>query len=262
MHPLLINVFHGTRLSTARAIEQHGFQPVPVGNQIAAMATVHDVDVDELLGHMKQTYRFTHSDPRAGVVSLVGDFGRAAGWANRSPEAARDALMSIYRMRHPDPDDESGWRPAPQFWVLAQLNQLDPPAVVTVQAAATALGRTRGREDTAQDLLDRMIASGDRDGFNERFRLTPEWRARPEDMTPISVQVVPVAVDRDVLTYMAGSTREEMGAKIHQGQWGDPGGYDAAGMPWWKFSEVWQRLSSVRQAELEAETGHPLGAIG
>ncbi len=45
-----LTVFHGTRLSAARTIEQSGFNPVPVGEQIAAMAAAHGVALDDLLG--------------------------------------------------------------------------------------------------------------------------------------------------------------------------------------------------------------------
>lgn len=254
-----LTVFHGTRLSAARQIQEHGFRPVCVADQIETMADAHGIGLDDLHQHMNRTYRFTHSDPRPDSVSLVGNFSSATGWANRSPEAARDALMSIYRMVHPDPDDEPGWKAAPQFWVLAQLNHLDPPAVLTVQAPAAALGRTQGRVDTALDLLTEM--ADDLDGFRERFQRMPEWRAHPDDLEAVCVDVVPVQVDRDVLGHMADACRDELSVQIREDMWGEPGGYDAAGMPWWKFADIWRRLPPARKADLEAVAGHPLDTI-
>lgn len=257
----VLTVFHGTRRSAAEQIRTQGFHPVSVTDQIETAAAAHGVDLGELLVHMKNTYRYTHSDPRPDSVSLVADFERASGWANRSPEAARDALMSIYRMAHPDPDDEPGWKAAPQFWVLTQLSHRDPPAVLTVQAPAAVLGRAQGRDDTALDLLVEMGERGDAAGFEEMFQKMPEWRSRPGDLTAVSVTVVAVQVDRMVLEYMADVSREEMSGQIREGIWGEPAGFDSAGMPWWKFSDVWRRLPPARQADLEAEAGHPLGAI-
>lgn len=225
------------------------------------MAAAHAVDLGQLLEHMKNTCRYTHSDPQPDSVSLVADFERATGWANRSPEAARDALMSIYRLAHPDPDDEPGWKAAPQFWVLALLNHLDPPAVLTVEAPAAALGHAAGRNGTALDLLKKLSTPGGGLSFEEMFQMMPEWRAKPGDLTAFRVDVVAVQVDRTVLEYMADASRDEMSGQIQAGMWGEPGGYDVAGMPWWKFADIWRRLSPDRQAELEAEAGKPLGAI-
>jgi hypothetical protein len=79
----VLPAFHGTRRSPAESILQHGFRPLPVDAQIAAVAERYSIPVETLIAQLKAHHRFAHIDERPGTVSLTADSDQAGSWANR-----------------------------------------------------------------------------------------------------------------------------------------------------------------------------------
>jgi hypothetical protein len=65
-------------------------------------------------------------------------------------------------------------------------------------------------------------------------------------------------LERHVVAFMSGETPEVFHERLRGGAWGQPGGQDQVGMPWWSFDEVSQRLSPQRRAQLEEIAGQDL----
>ena len=130
--------------------------------------------------HLEANYRFAHLDKRPGTVSLTADPNQTGGWANRAPEATRDALGSVYRLLHSDLGDDWSQSDEGHFWVLAQ-QMTDPPVIIAVTAPITAL-RAWPHEHTAADLLEGLIRAGQIRPVPELFLMDPEWRAEPSQL--------------------------------------------------------------------------------
>ena len=174
---------------------------------------------------------------------------RPGSWANRAPEATRDALGSVYRLLHSDLGDDWYQSDEGDFWVLAQ-QMTGPPVIIAVTAPITAL-RAWPHEHTAADLLEGLIRAGQSDQFPELFLMDPEWRAEPSQLKLAETfQEVPTRLDRHLAMFMSGEDPATFNDSVREGHWGEPGGYDRAGMPWWSFGEIWRRLTPMRRAEL------------
>lgn len=254
MSAALPPLFHGTRRSAADSIGEQGFRPLPVVAQIAAVARVRDIPVETLSAHMRAHGRFAHLDDRPGTVSLTADPDQAGRWANRAPEATWDALRSAYDLLNPERGDEWNRSGRGRFWVLAR-QIVDPPVVLAVAAPTAAL---RSWSFSAGPSAVDLLAAAGAEGFAEQYMEVSEWRAEAGLVTVLAVHDVPTRLDRDDVAFMCDADAVTIDEQIRQGVWGDPGGYDHAGMPWWSFTEVWGRLADERRAELEALAGHPL----
>lgn len=251
-------VFHGTRRSCAVAIFEHGFRPTPVGEQIALVAAVHDVPIEKLRSHLEANYRFAHLDKRpTGTVSLTADPVQVGSWANRAPEATWEALWSVYRLRHPDLGDNWNQSDEGHFWVLAQQIS-DPPVYV---AATAPLGKLRDwpHEGTAADLLMDLVRASQSDDFLKHFVRAPEWRADPRHLKLAGFQEVPTRLDPSLARFVSGEGAATFAEQVEAGHWGEPGGHDQLGVPWFSFHEIWRRLTPARRAQLEDLAGQPLG---
>lgn len=250
-------VFHGTRQSCAVAIFEQGFRPTPVREQIAAVAATFEVPIQHLFNHLEANDRFAHLDQRAtGTISLTADPIQAGSWANRAPEASWEALWSVYRLRHPDLGDDWNQSDEGHFWVLAQQIS-DPPVFIT---ASAPLGQLLAWPDekTAADVLLNLARTGQTDFFPKLFTGRPEWRADPSHLKLAGFQEVPTRLDPSLARFISGEDAAMFAEQVDAGQWGEPGGHDRFGAPWFSFDEIWHRLTPARQTELEAVAGHPL----
>ncbi|OBY33196.1 hypothetical protein [Mycolicibacter kumamotonensis] len=98
---LPVNVFHGTRVSMAERIIAEGFAPLPVAEQIEAVAETYDVPAKSLLVDLREYGRFAVLDPRPDTVFVTRHPVKAGSWADRAPEATWEALWAVYRIRNP-----------------------------------------------------------------------------------------------------------------------------------------------------------------
>jgi hypothetical protein len=256
LQTLELPVFHGTRRSSALAIFEHGFLPISVAEQIAAVAATHDLAVDTLRSHLEANHRFAHLDQRPGTVSLTADPDQARSWANRAPEGTWEALWSVYRLRHPELGDEWNQSDEGHFWVLAQQIS-DPPVFVS---ATAPLGRLQAwpHERTAADMLLKLQAAGDAKQFPELFMGRPEWRADPGDLSLVGIREVPIRLDPSLARFVSDEDPESFAEQVDAGRWGELGGHDRSGKPWFAFDEIWRRLTPARQLELETLAGQTL----
>jgi hypothetical protein len=258
----MLVVCHGTRRSSAEAILLHGFKPTPVADQVATVADKYDVTIDDLRSHLQRMGKFTHLDERSGTVSLTADPTRAGSWANRAPEATWEALWSVYALRHPHLGDSYYQSDEGHFWVLSQQIS-DPPVVVVGVAPMTALTSWQfSRGKTAVEILERTISDGgSSDDFVDIYMSQPEWRADAEHVFFARTQPVPTRLERHVVAFMAGEQPEVFRERIRNGDWGQHGGVDQGGLPWWSFEEIWSRLSPGRRAQLEEIAGQNLSSL-
>lgn len=257
-------VFHGTRVSMAERIVADGFAPLPVGQQIEAVAAAYDIPVKKLQADLREHNRFAVLDPRPDTVFVTGHPVKAGSWADRAPEATWEALWAVYRIRHP----ELGWywsnAQEGHLWVLAQRLD-DPPAMVFATAALEALRDGDGGGTAADLFADAMHAGGTQKALaaaRRTFVGSAEWLVGPCDLTARGYAPVPVRVDNYLLMFMAGQTWETFVEQVNAGHWGEEGESSGDGaMPWWPFGQVWERLSGDRQAELEELVGVPITSL-
>jgi hypothetical protein len=229
--------------------------------QVAAVAREYELPLEHLRSHLQRMGRFAHLDERSGTVSLTASPDRAGSWANRAPEATWEALWSVYALQHPHLGDGYYQSDEGHFWVMSQ-KIADPPAVVVGAAplaALTSWSFSRGK--TAPEILERTISQGgSAEDFVKIYMRIPEWRAEAESVTFALVQAAPTQLERHVVAFMSGEDPEDFAERLRNGDWGQPGGQDQVGMPWWSFDEVWARLTPQRQTDLQDIAGQDLSA--
>ena len=259
-----VNVFHGTRVSMAERIVADGFAPLPVVEQIEAVAAAHDVPLETLMVDLRAYNRFVIADPRSDTVFVTRHPVKAGGWADRAPEATWEALWAVYRIHHP----EIGWywnsSQEGHLWVQAQ-RLADPPALLLATAPLGAL-RDRDEGRTAADLFDDVEDAADPGEAIKTaqwlFGVTSEWLVDPADITARGFMPVPARVDHDLMLFMSGESKETFVEQLRADYWGEPGDLSGDGdRPWHPFDEVWARLNGDRQAELEELAGVPVSSL-
>jgi hypothetical protein len=253
-----VNIFHGTRVSLAERIIEGGFAPLPVVEQIEAVAAAHNVPVDAVMEDLKAYNRFAIVDERPNIVFVTGNPIKAGGWADRAPEA----LWALYRIRHPEVGWE--WNASQQghLWVLAQ--RLGDPPAVFLAAAQLGVLRNRSGGRTAADLFRDAAEDSDMENAvktaNWLFRMSPEWLVDPADIIPRGF-MVSSRVGHPLLYFMSGESSEAFGEQLRSGFWGELGEVTDGDDPWHPFDQVWALLSSDRQSELEELVGVPVTAL-
>lgn len=254
-----MTVYHGTRQSSAAGTLREGFHPIPVADQIAAVADTYEVPLVAVEEHLQLKSRFTHHDARGGTLSTTGDIDQAGSWANRAPEATYEALWSVYAHCHPELGDDYFQADEGHFWVMAQ-QMADPPVVVEARAPLGALRAWQfDAGKTAIEILSIMLMNGRTvEDFRRRFARTPEWRVAVDQVTMISPVPAHTRVSRLILEYMSAEDPDTFGEQLSRGRWADPDGYGRDGMPWWSFDTVWSWLTPQRRAQLEQVAGRQL----
>ncbi|MDP7701317.1 hypothetical protein [Mycobacterium sp. TY815] len=110
-------------------------------------------------------------------------------------------------------------------------------------------------------MLERLVGQGcNADAFIKRYTRTPEWRAKVDQVTFVAYEQKPTRLERHEIIFMSGGGPDSFNEQLRAGYWGQPGGYDQAGMPWWPFEEVWSRLSEERRSQLEYIAGQSLSS--
>lgn len=256
-------VFHGTRVSMAERIMRDGFAPLPVTEQIEAVAEEFNVPVQSLLDDMRTYGSFAVVDDRPGTVFVVVDEVKAGSWAERAPEATWEALWAVYRISHPELGGYWNSSQEGHLWVRAQRLH-DPPAVLEAVSPLIAL-RYRHSARTAADDFRSALNTGDPDTLRrqgEFFRIIPEWLVPPQGLIPTAFQPVPTRVDDALLFFISGCSVETLREQLRTDFWGERGAVSGpADRPWFPFDQVWARLSGDRQEELESLVGVPITAV-
>lgn len=250
-----IPMFHGTRRSYALAIQESGFAPRPVMDQLRSVAEDHGLEVEEVIADLEKHCRYAIADPRPNTLYVVGNQSTAGSWADRAPEATWEALWAVYRIRHPHLGNDWLSSNEGHLWVLAQ-RLLDPPAVVEVAAPLGSLRAMTG--STAAESLVRSVSSGQslREAIKFLYR-APEWRIDPDAAVLTSVVEVPQRVNASLVYFLSGEDEETFLQQLAAGRWGEPAG-EHTGTPWHSYRDVWDRLEPRRRAELEELIGLPL----
>ncbi|UJL30430.1 hypothetical protein NWT09_29270 [Mycolicibacterium sp. jd] len=253
-------VFHGTRVSLAQRILRDGFAPLPVPDQVAAVAVEHGVTAESIWEDLRGYNRFVVADPRERIVFVCPNKVRAGSWADRAPEAGWEALWAVYRLRHPHIGWEWNDSQEGHLWVLTQRLD-DPPAVLEATAPLGALRDRRGSRTLADDWAE-TLASGDPDKVRRQqwlFHETREWLVAPGDLTPSGYRVVPARADKDLVRFLSGENPQVFEEQLEAGAFGEPGPSAGKGdRIWYPFDQVWSRLSPQRQQELEGLVEVPI----
>lgn len=248
-------MFHGTRASAARAIQDGGFDPTPVADTINEVAETYGLPVEDLRADLERNGRFAVSTPRTSGVYITGDRDRAARYADRGPEARWESLWAVFRLRHGLGYDWNA-SDAGHLWVLAQHVD-DSPVVISSTVRLGALSSGGGA--TAADGIMRAVSAGtDFEFALQRVLRVAEWLTRPEDVVVGEVAPAPLRVDHYLMVFMAGVTIPEFEEQLRSDFWGEPGGQHPVLGDWFPFDQVWKRLSVSRQAYLEDMVGKRL----
>lgn len=255
-------VYHGTRRSLAERIVAEGFGHLPVEQQLNDVACRYGIDAATVIEHLADNSRFAATDERSGTVSFTLNPAKAAGWANRAPEATWEALWTIYRLGHPELGHDWNQSDEGHLWVIAQQLH-DPPVVMTVAAAMSELRAAHMGGTTASDWLAELVQQGrTAEEITELFALPPEWRAPASgQLSVLKVEEVAVTVDGSLARFMSGQTAEAFGAQVTDGRWGPTPTRDEWGESWFSFEQIWGRLPKDRQRDLSELVALPIESI-
>lgn len=267
---LPVTLYHGTRRSLATEILRDGFRPTPVDDQTAAVAATYRIRPAQLRDQLSLNPNFSTSDPERGAtVSTTADPYRAARWAERAPEAARDALRAVYLLMHPEDDDRQGNSWAADFWLMAQRVD-DPPVTVEVRTrlgaiqcwghtpGATALkiiernlSARRSIDDIAEALTETVMGF-----YSHELNSVSEWRVAVENADAVGASgPLPFRVSFGLLGYLSELPLDQLGRQVQAGAWGPSGREGRPDDDWWPLDRVWSELSSQRRAQFEEFVG-------
>jgi hypothetical protein len=159
-----VTLWHGTTKSAAERLGVEGFRRIDAHQEMAK--TVHDfgADLGEVLDALRRMGRFVLTqENRSGSAWFAASREKAAGWAQRAPEARWEALWAIWVARHgAGPDGAAPWgEPMAAAWHMLQLLP-DPPAIVEVRVPANRLQDQRQQPISAERLDDYLRLIGDR----------------------------------------------------------------------------------------------------
>ena len=130
-------VFHGTTAGRAARIQAHGFEAPSIDKDLRRLADLHGVDFAALRGlvESESPVGYGHNQDRRGSGYFAASKETAASYASRGPEYLYHGLSFIYRLLHPDLEEEGerAWWHIDRlnWWVLRQRFD-DPPVVMTV----------------------------------------------------------------------------------------------------------------------------------
>lgn len=242
-------MWHGTRRSLARRIVLDGFAPLDVTEQIRAVATAHDVDLDVIVEDLERWHRYAMWDHRDGTVSVAADQERAGSWADRSPEATWEALWAVWRIRHPDEAADWVGSDAGTIWVIGQM-LADPPVVLNVLVPAGELMRLDSPGSIA-DVLRSVSSEDETQAVIASVKHAPEFRFAASTTVKFGEVVdVPVRVPGSAVLAMSGLSPSDFEREAAAGRFGEARRL-VTGTFWFAFDAVWARLGPERRHIVE-----------
>lgn len=133
-----LRLYHGTTIEAAEEILRTGFTPLDLGAELAIVAAVAGVNIDDLRQASRHLY--AHVGSRSdGKVSFARHRGKAWSYAGQSGgETRRELLTAALRLLQPETS-----RGAAESLASRQLRS--PAAIVTVDAPFDAVEPTLGR---------------------------------------------------------------------------------------------------------------------
>ena len=263
-------LFHGTTLPAALDIRDDGWQVRPSRTYIEEVAANQGLDPDAIWDEIDGDVRgFATARGRGHSISFATNFGMAAHrWAQRAPEARREALRAAWRLRNPRVarNDVRGIA-----WILAQMLREDP-AVLEVTFSYSALrahgsyiSRLEHPDVSAEDLgrrefdkskvdLSKMFHQveplpDDRGRFEDRGLVIPEV-AVPLPLEGVQYELRLHRCERqipaNVYALWLNLTPATFGPLARKGQLGPSGSQNGphSGPPgnWWPLSTVERTL--------------------
>ncbi len=218
-----VRLYHGTTDEAAASIMLNGFRPLQVQETVGAIAKQYGFSVIDILGAAEYTFLVNAYRVEGDEhIYFGGDMLDVAFWARIGSEARWEALIAVYRLRHPKAalDD-----PAAAEWAEHETPHI--PTVVLVDVPFEEL-------------------------FPESRLSFAEWSSQPNRLQKVGLLALPMPVPKEWLvtsmpverTYTASEI-----AKVAGVSWEDvidlieEGKLPASDGPPWPEVPVWWQSS-------------------
>lgn len=236
----VVPLFHGTTKRAALSITTHGWQPQDLSAIVQETALRHGVAADALWADLRSA---------GGVYASQIGRGRWASfavrldlaihsWAQRAPEARREALWGVWRLRNPDRASNWTTHTDGHAFVLSHMSD-DDPVVIEVQIPYGEL-RAQGARSGGFHLSDLVPV----EWLTDPHGLVVPEIAIPAPLPPRQEQRlhrVDRHVEWDVFAHLLDLPAEEFIRQAERGKFG-PKGTGGEHLPghraWWPQRQV------------------------